>query len=74
MVEIADLGCQEEFIEFNNDKIDTRELNLKERQKDLEATDLESEITMQKMYEALYNACLQMSSKVIPNSIFNYIS
>lgn len=74
LVEIADLGCQEEFIEFNNDKIDTRELNLKERQKDLEATDLESEITMQKMYEALYNACLQMSSKVIPNSIFNYIS
>lgn len=74
LVEIADLGCQEEFIEFNNDKIDTRELNLKERQKDLEATDLESEITMQKMYEALYNACLQMSSKVIPNSIFNYLS
>lgn len=73
LVEIADLGNAEEFIEFNNNRFDTRTLNLKERQKDLEATDLESEITLMKTYEAIYNACLQMSSSVIPNTIFNYI-
>lgn len=73
LVRIADLGCQEEFIEFNTNRLDTRELNLKERQDDLEAVDPKSEITLLKTYEAMYNACLQMSSMVISNSIFNYI-
>lgn len=74
LVEIADLGNAEEYIEFNTSRFDTRELNLKDRQKTLEATDLESEITLMKTYEAIYNAALQMSSSIIPNSIFNYIS
>lgn len=74
LVEIADLGNSEEFIEFNMSRFETRELNLKERQKTLEASDLEQEITLQKQYEALYNACLQMSSSIVPNSIFNYIN
>ncbi|MBE6889042.1 MAG: hypothetical protein E7485_03395 [Ruminococcaceae bacterium] len=73
LIEIADLGNAEEFIEFNQTRFETRELNLKDRQDTLEATDLEYEITLQKTYEALYNACLQMSSTVVPNSIFSYI-
>ena len=73
LVEIANLGNMEEFIGFNSERYDTRELNLKERQDSLEASDLESEITLYKTYEALYNACLQMSSSIIPNTIFNYI-
>ncbi len=73
LVEIADLGCNEEFISFNIDRITTREENLQERQVDLEATDAKSEITLWKTYEAMYNACLEMSSSVVPNSIFNYI-
>ncbi len=73
MIEIADLGNNEEFIEFNRNRFQTREVNLKDRQDTLEASDLESEITLYKTYEALYNACLQMSSAVIPNSIFSYI-
>ncbi|MGN1339271.1 MAG: hypothetical protein ACI4WS_03175 [Oscillospiraceae bacterium] len=74
LVEIADLGNAEEYIEFNKNRYETRELNLQDRQKTLEATDLEAEITLMKTYEAIYNACLQMSSSIVPNSIFNYIS
>lgn len=73
LVQIADLGCNEDFIDFNIEKLTTRQLNLSERQNDLEITDAEKEITLWKTYEALYNACLQMSSSVVPNSIFNYI-
>ena len=73
LIQIADLGCNEDFIDFNIEKLTTRELNLSERQNDLEVTELEKEITLWKTYEALYNACLQMSSSVVPNSIFNYI-
>ena len=63
LVEIADLGCNEEFISFNIDRITTREENLSERQVDLEATDAKSEITLWKTYEAMYNACLQIDRK-----------
>lgn len=73
LVQIADLGSNEDFIDFNIEKLTTRELNLSERQNDLEVTEAEKEITLWKTYEALYNACLQMSSSVIPNSIFNYM-
>ncbi len=74
LLEIADLGCNEEFIEFNDSRFVSREYNLSDRQKTLEATDYEKEITLMKQYEAIYNATLQMASQVIPNSIFNYIS
>lgn len=73
LTQIADIGSNEEFVDFNINKLVTREYNLFERQNDLEVTDAEKEITLWKTYEALYNACLQMSSSVIPNSIFNYI-
>lgn len=73
MIEIAELGNNEDFISFNRSRFEIRELNLKDRQDTLEATDLESEITLMKTYEALYNACLQMSSTIIPNSVFNYM-
>lgn len=73
LAEIADMGCNEEFIEFNITRITTRSENLSERQNDLEVVDAKKEITLWKTYEAMYNACLQMSSSVVPNSIFNYI-
>lgn len=73
LAEIADMGCNEEFIDFNLTRITTRSENLSERQNDLEVTDAKKEITLWKTYEAMYNACLQMSSSVVPNSIFNYI-
>lgn len=73
LITIADLGCNEDFIDFNIEKLTTREQNLDERQNDLEIIDSAKAITLWKTYEALYNACLQMSSSVVPNSIFNYM-
>lgn len=74
LVEIADMGCNEEFIDFNINRITTRQENLAERQNDLEFIDPAEQITLWKSYEALYNAILQMSSSVVPQSIFNYMS
>lgn len=73
LVEIANLGCNEDFISFNIDRLTTREYNSLERQNDLESANLEEETTLLKTYSALYNACLQMASEVVPNSIFNYM-
>ena len=74
LIEIANLGCNEDFIEFNTERLTTREYNLDERQNDLECTSLEEQATLLKQYTALYNACLQIASEVVPNSIFNYMS
>ena len=73
LLEIANLGCNEDFISFNIDRLTTREFNHLERQNELETADLEEETTKFKTYSALYNACLQMASEVVPNSIFNYM-
>lgn len=73
LVEIANLGCNEDFISFNIDRLTTREYNALERQNELESANLEEETTLLKTYSALYNACLQMASEVVPNSIFNYM-
>ncbi len=73
LVEIADLGCNEEFIDFNISRLTVRDENLAERQNDLEIIDPAKQITLWKQYEAMYNACLQMSSSVVPQSIFDYI-
>ena len=73
-IAIADLGTNSKFIEFNQDRLDDVLINLKDKQNDIESTDLPSEITRWKVLESVYNASLQMGSSVLSQSIFNYIS
>ena len=73
-VAIAELGTNDQFIEFNETRIENTLLNLSDKQNDLEITDLPSEITNYKVLETIYNATLQMGAQMIPMSIFNYIS
>ncbi len=73
-IAIADLGTNSKFIEFNQDRLDDVLINLKDKQNDIESTDLPSEITRWKVLESVYNASLQMGSSVLSQSIFNYIN
>ncbi len=73
-VTIAELGTNEKFIEFNQNRIDDIVIGLSDKQNDLEITDLPTEITNYKVLETVYNASLQMGASMIPMSIFNYIS
>lgn len=73
LVSIADIGNAEEFIEFTQNRMTAQQFNLQERQNDLEATDKYSEITNWKSLDATYNAVLQMSTSVLPTSIFNFM-
>lgn len=70
---LAEIGTQTQFIEFNQTRLTNNLENLDDRQNDLEATDLYSEITNRDLLDALYSATLQMSSSVIPQSIFDYM-
>lgn len=73
-IAIAELGTHDQFIDFNLDRISDINLNLSDKQNDLEITDMASEITNYKVLESIYNATLQMGASLIPMSIFNYIS
>lgn len=73
LVEIANLGCNEDFISFSLDRMTTREYNLDDRQNDLEMCDLKEETTKLKTYTAMYNACLQLATEVVPQSIFSFM-
>ena len=72
-VAIAELGTNDQFIEFNETRIENTLLNLSDKQNDLEITDMATEITNYKVLETIYNATLQMGAQMIPMSIFNYI-
>lgn len=73
-VAIAELGTNDQFIEFNQNRIDDIQLNLSDQQNELEYTDIPTEITRWKMLDLIYNATLQMGTQIIPMSIFNYIN
>lgn len=73
-IAIAELGTHDQFIDFNLDRISDINLNLSDKQNDLEITDDASEITNWKVLESIYNATLQMGASLIPQSIFNYIN
>ncbi|MBO6301180.1 MAG: hypothetical protein J6N15_01940 [Ruminiclostridium sp.] len=72
-IAIADLGTNSKFIEFSQDRLEGIMINTKEKQNDIESTDLPSEITRWKVLESVYNASLQMGSSVLSQTIFDYI-
>ena len=76
LVGITNLGVREQSIEFNQTKLDEDKYNLDAAQIDAEGMsdlDLAQAMTEYKSVEAAYNATLQMGSKVVPTSIFDFI-
>lgn len=70
---LAKIGNQTKFIEFNQTRLTNNLENLDQRQQDLEATDLPTEITNRDLLDSIYTATLQMSAAIIPQSIFDFI-
>ena len=76
LVGITNLGVKEQAIEFNQTKLDEDKYNLSAAQIDAEGmseVELAAAMTEYKSVEAAYNATLQMGSKVVPTSIFDFI-
>lgn len=76
LVGITNLGVREQSIEFNQTKLDEDKYNLSAAQIDAEGmseVELAAAMTEYKSVEAAYNATLQMGSKVVPTSIFDFI-
>lgn len=71
---LAKIGNTTKFIEFNQTRITNNIESMDKLQNELEATDLASESTQKTLLESIYSANLQMTSSVLPISIFNFMS
>lgn len=73
MTAVTKLGAKQNSIDFYLDKNADYEYNLDERQNNVEGVDIYEEISNFESLEAAYNAALQLSAKVLPRSIFDFI-
>ena len=71
---LTTVGAKQNYLEFMTDRYSTQTLNLEEKQSEIEDVDLASAIIKYKTDEVALNAALQMSSSVLQNSIFDYMS
>lgn len=71
---LTEVGSKTSYLDFMTDRYDTRTLDLQERQVAVEGADPTSTIIKFKSQEVAYNAALQMGTKIIQPSIFDFMS
>jgi flagellar hook-associated protein 3 FlgL len=71
---ITEVGSKASYLDFMTSRYETRTLDLQERQVDVEGADPASTIIKYKSQEVAYNAALQMGTKIIQPSIFDFMS
>ncbi len=73
LTEITTLGSKQNSMDFYMTKNEDYRMSLKERQNNVEGCDMNEQIVDLEATEAAYNAILQMSSTILPKSIFDFI-
>jgi flagellar hook-associated protein 3 FlgL len=70
---ITDVGTKKQYLNFIKDSLDSRDLDNTVRQQDVEGADPARTIIYYESQRVAYQAALQMGTKVIPMSIFDYM-
>lgn len=70
---IAEIGTRQNILDRTKDRLEAETINLKARQKSLEAVEIESEAIDNKSYEMAWMVTLQLGSSIIPPSIFDFM-
>ncbi|MDD4565434.1 MAG: flagellar hook-associated protein FlgL [Eubacteriales bacterium] len=71
---LTNVGSKTSYLDFMTDRYETQTLDLQERQLSVEGADAASTIIKFKSQELAYNAALQMGTKIIQPSIFDFMS
>ncbi len=71
---ITAVGSKASYLEFMAERIETRTLNLQERQVDVEGVDPAAAIIQFESQKFAYNAALQMGSQILQPTIFDFMS
>lgn len=70
---VTKLGADSQFLDFTANRLEEDRLNLIERQESIEFKDSAEAIMDWKMQEYIYNAALQMGSRLLQSTLFDYI-
>lgn len=73
LMSITDIGTRTSFLEETGDRLDTDSITLKAAQKDLESISLEEESIYNKTFEMSWMVTLQLGSKLLPQTIFDFL-
>lgn len=68
------IGEKANYISFFNDRLDREKIAAATKQNDLEVLSLEDGIMQFSQQELVYNACLQMGTKILQPSLLDYLS
>lgn len=71
---LTEVGAKTSYLSFMTDRYDTQTLNMQERQLKVEGADPAYTIILFKSQQVAYNAALQMGTKIIQPSIFDFMS
>jgi len=71
---ITNVGSKQNYLDFMTDRYETQELNLEDKQSEIEDVDMGDAVIQYKTDEVAYNAALQLGASVIQTSIFDYMS
>ena len=72
-LQYVSVGEQVKFTEFIDTRLDSNELNASKKSKTLEGVELEKVIIEFSSQELIYNACLQMGTKILQPSLMDYL-
>jgi flagellar hook-associated protein 3 FlgL len=68
------LGADGNYLDFTTDRLENDQINLKTRQSSLEGIELDEAATEWKMQQYLYDAALQMGTRLLQPSLFSFLS
>lgn len=73
MLSITDIGSRSQFLTGCTERVETENLDLQEIQKNVEGISYEQESIYNKSYDMLWNISLQLGTKILPTSIFDFM-
>lgn len=73
MLNVTELGARSKFLEKTTERVENDIFNLQKAQQGLEVTDDPAETINWKMYQYSWLATLQMGSKIIPQSLMDFL-
>lgn len=73
LIQVTDIGTRYAYLENTINRLENEKLNLTEQKNHLESIDYEEETIINKSYDMAYQISLQLGSKVLPLSIFDFM-
>ncbi len=71
---LADIGARTNFMDTTTDRYEMDIISLKDTQNDLETADLEEESINYQIYQRAWMISLQLGSRVLPTSLFDFMA